>query len=47
MKWVVRRHTFDWEDYRQVAALINNYDLLYDTFRTRIETYGRTFIFDF
>lgn len=47
VKWVVRRHTFDWEDYRQVAALINNYDLLYDTFRTRIETYGRTFIFDF
>lgn len=47
VKWVVRRHTFDWENYHHVAALINNYDLLYDTFRTRIETYGRTFIFDF
>ena len=47
VKWVVRRHTFDWEDYHHVAALINNYDLLYDTFRTRIQTYGRTFIFDF
>lgn len=33
VKWVVRRHTFDWEDYHHVAALINNYDLLYDTFR--------------
>lgn len=47
IKWVVRRHTFDWQNYKHVAALINNYDLLYDTFRTRIETYGRTFIFDF
>lgn len=47
VKWVVRQHTFDWEDPFQVAALINNYDLLYDTFRDKINTYGRTFIFDF
>ena len=47
VKWVVRQHTFDWEDPVQVAALINNYDLLYDTFRDKINTYGRTFIFDF
>lgn len=47
VKWVVRRHTFDWEDPSQVAALINNYDLLYDTFRDKIDTYGRAFIFDF
>ena len=47
VKWVVRQHTFEWEDPFQVAALINNYDLLYDTFRDKINTYGRTFIFDF
>lgn len=47
VKWVVRRHTFDWEDPSHVAALINNYDLLYDTFRDKIDTYGRAFIFDF
>lgn len=47
VKWVVRRHTFDWEDPAHIAALINNYDLLYDTFRQRIDTYGRAFIFDF
>lgn len=47
VKWVVRRHTFDWENPTHVAALINNYDLLYDTFRAKIDTYGRAFIFDF
>lgn len=47
VKWVVRRHTFDWQNPSHVAALINVYDLLYDTFRERIDTYGRAFIFDF
>lgn len=47
VKWVVRQHTFDWQNPAHVAALINNYDLLYDTFRDKIETYGRAFIFDF
>lgn len=47
VRWIVRRHTFDWENYKHVAALINQYDLLYDTMREKFQTYGRTFIFDF
>jgi len=30
VKWVVRRHTFDWENPLHVRALINYYDALYD-----------------
>lgn len=47
VKWVVRRHTFDWENPKHVRALINNYDAIYDFFRDRLDTYARTFIFDF
>ena len=47
VKWVVRRHTFDWENPKHVRALINNYDLLYDFFKEKLNTYGRTLIFDF
>jgi hypothetical protein len=43
----VRRHTFDWENPKHVRALINNYDLLYDFFKEKLNTYGRTLIFDF
>ena len=47
VKWVVRRHTFDWENQLHVRALINNYDALCDQFREKIDTYGRTLLFDF
>lgn len=47
VKWVVRRHTFDWENPKHIRALINNYDLLYDFFKEKLNTYGRTLIFDF
>jgi hypothetical protein len=30
-----------------VRALINNYSLLYDAFRDKLDTYARTLIFDF
>ena len=47
VKWVVRRHTFDWENPKHIRALINNYDSLYDFFKEKLNTYGRTLIFDF
>lgn len=47
VKWVVREHTFDWENPMHVRALINNYDTLYDYLHDRLDTYGRTLIFDF
>ena len=47
VKWVVRRHTFDWENPMHVRFLITYYDLIYDTFHDKLDTYGRTFIFDF
>ena len=47
VKWVVRRHTFDWENPLHIKALINNYDLLYDYLYEKLNTYGRTLIFDF
>ena len=47
VKWVVRRHTFNWEDPVHVRALINNYDILYDYVYDKLDTYSRTLIFDF
>lgn len=47
VKWVVRRHTFDWENPFHVRALINNYDALCDQFHEKLDTYGRTLLFDF
>ena len=47
VKWVVRRHTFDWTNPLHVKALISNYNLLYETFKDKLDTYARTLIFDF
>lgn len=47
VKWVVQRQIFDWENADHVRALIGNYELLYETMRERLDTYGRTLIFDF
>ena len=47
VKWVVCEHTFDWENPLHVKALINNYDALYDYLKEKLNTYGRTLIFDF
>lgn len=47
VKWVVRRHTFDWENPAHIKALINYYDALYDQVKEKLDTYGRTLIFDF
>jgi hypothetical protein len=44
---MVRQHHFDWEDPAHIRALIANYDALYDQFYEKLDTYGRTLIFDF
>lgn len=47
VKWVICRHTFDWEDYKHVRALFNQYPVLYEALREKLDTYGRTLIWDF
>lgn len=47
VRWIVRRHTFDWENPTHIKALINNYQIMYDYFKNKLDTYGRTLIFDF
>lgn len=47
VKWVVRRHNFDWENPVHVRALIGQLDALKDQLNTKLDTYGRTLIWDF
>ena len=47
MLWVIRKHTFDWENPAHIKALINYYDALYDQLHDRFEACGSTFFFDF
>lgn len=47
VKWVVRQHTFDWENPFHIRALINCYDALYDQVHEKLNTYGNTLLFDF
>lgn len=47
VKWVVCEHTFDWEDPKQVRALFNHYHTLYEALRDKLDTYGRTLLWDF
>ena len=47
VKWMVREHTFDWENYLHVRALMGHYSNLYDQMRDKIDTYARTLLFDF
>ena len=47
VKWVVCEHTFDWENYLHVRALLNQYYQLYDALHDKLDTYGRTLLWDF
>ena len=47
VKWVVCEHTFDWEDPKHVRALLNNYHTLYENLHDKLDTYGRTLLWDF
>lgn len=46
VKWVVCEHNFDWENPRHVRALINHYHTLYEAMRDKLNTYGRTLLWD-
>lgn len=45
--WIVRRHTFDFENPAHIKAFINYMDLLQDFFHDKLDTYGRALLFDF
>lgn len=45
--WVVRQHTFNWENPQHIAALINYYSALYMQLWDKPYSWGRTLIFDF
>lgn len=47
VRWVVRRHTFDWENPNHIRALINNYSNLYMELGEKLDSWGRTLIYDF
>lgn len=47
VKWVVCQHTFDWENPRHIRALLNHYCTLYDALKEKLNTYGRTLLWDF
>ena len=47
VKWVIRRHTFDWENPAHVRALMDYYSALYMQMWDKVYSWGRTLIFDF
>lgn len=47
VKWVVRRHTFDWENPKHIRALMENYSNIYMQLYDKLHSWGRTLIFDF
>ena len=47
VKWMVCQHTFDWENPRHIRALLNHYCTLYDALKDKLDTYGRTLLWDF
>lgn len=46
VKWVVCKHTFDWENPLHIRALINHYYTLYEALKDKLDTYGRTLLWD-
>ena len=47
IKWMICEHTFDWENPLHVRALLNHYHTLYEALRDKLDTYGRTLLWDF
>ncbi len=47
VKWVVRHHTFDWENPKHIRALINHYSAIYMELGEKLDSWGRTLIYDF
>ena len=47
VKWIVKRHIFNWENPAHVRAFLNNYSLLYNQLEEKLNTDGRMLFFDF
>ena len=47
VKWVVREHTFDWENWRHVRALFNQYNSMKEAMGEKLNTYGCVLLWDF
>lgn len=47
IKWVVRHQTFDWENPTHIKALIDNYSAIYMQVWDKLDSWGRTLIYDF
>lgn len=47
VQWVVKHHHFDWENPAHIRALINYYSALYMELQEKVDSWGRTLIYDF
>lgn len=47
IRYMVRQHTFDWENPKHIKALIDNYSGIYEQLWDKPLTWGRTLIYDF
>ena len=47
VKWIVRRHTFDWENPSHIKALIDNYSALYMQVWNKPDSWAYTLFYDF
>lgn len=43
---MVCEHTFDWENPKHIRALLNHYCTLYEALKDKLDTYGRTLLWD-
>lgn len=47
VRWVVRQHHFDWENPEHIKCLINYYSAIYMELGEKLDSWGRTLIYDF
>lgn len=47
VKWIVRRHTFDWENAWHIKNLITYYSAIYMQCYDKVDSWARTLIYDF
>ena len=45
--WIIKRHTFDWENPEHIRNLIHHYSAIYQQLWDQPQSWGRTLIFDF
>ena len=47
VKWIVKHHHFDWENSYHIRCLINHYNDIYMQLYDKLDSWGRTLIYDF